>query len=149
MITTFPNNILTTPTQKVSNFDETLVSISQSLESEIRKYDNVLHPWLGIAANQIGISKAIFVLKIKNGLYRTFFNPIILETKWLLPSIGRCMSLRGLYLPMRPFNLKIEYQDINGDTKIDIFRGPKAAVIQHEMEHLNGIILSDIAIKLF
>ena len=59
------------------------------------------------------------------------------------------MSLRGLYLPMRPFNLKIEYQDINGDTKIDIFRGPKAAVIQHEMEHLNGIILSDIAIKLF
>jgi peptide deformylase len=112
---------------------------------------------VGLAAPQVGKSLRIFVVSYKE-LKRVIINPNVLEiTKKKLPKtkgkksnkiLEGCLSLPHFYGPIdRASKIKIEYQDINGIKQIEDFRGFNAQIIQHEIDHLNGVLFIDHILK--
>ncbi len=112
---------------------------------------------IGLAAPQIGKSLRIFVVHYKK-LERVIVNPTILEVgeEKKKPVVsakkkGRgkeilegCLSLPHYYGPIkRPSKIKISYLDENGKEQIEEFSGFEAQIIQHEIDHLNGILFID------
>lgn len=104
---------------------------------------------IGLAANQIGITKRVFVMGSNNieGFPKPFalFNPKLLEVseEQDLYKEG-CLSYPGLYLSIkRPSVIKVEYQDSKGNTHEAAMSGLVARCFQHELEHLDGICFVD------
>jgi peptide deformylase len=104
---------------------------------------------IGLAANQIGITKRIFVMGSYNiiGFPEPFalFNPKILETskEQVLDQEG-CLSYPGLYLQIkRPSWVIAEYQNSKGDLVESKFDGYLSKCFQHELDHLDGICFVD------
>jgi peptide deformylase len=104
---------------------------------------------IGLAANQIGITKRVFVMGSNNieGFPAPFalFNPVIKEasSELVLDEEG-CLSYPGLYLKIkRPAWVVAEYQDSKGnihEIKVD---GYLSKCLQHELDHLNGVCFVD------
>ena len=101
----------------------------------------------GLAANQIGYDKRIFVINFQNDL-RTFINPIITNAKNLTLNKESCLSIPGKYF-IRPRNAEITviYQTPLGKTESRKLVGLAAFVFQHELDHLDGLLLSDIGLE--
>jgi peptide deformylase len=104
---------------------------------------------IGLAANQIGITKRVFVMGSRNipGFPEPFavFNPKIVEasTEMILDQEG-CLSYPGLFLTVRrPSWIVVEYQNSRGDTIEARFEGYLAKCFQHELDHLDGICFVD------
>ena len=109
---------------------------------------------IGLAAIQIGITKRIIVMDIskdenkKEPLY--FVNPVI-KNKDILKSTYEegCLSVPNQFAEIdRPKNCEVEYLDYNGDKKLLKAEGLLATCIQHEMDHLEGILFIDYLSKL-
>lgn len=104
---------------------------------------------IGLAANQIGITKRVFVMGSYGieGFPEPFalFNPRIIETsKELVLDEEGCLSYPGLYLTVkRPQWIVAEYQNSNGDTITAKFDGYLSKCFQHELDHLDGICFVD------
>ena len=104
---------------------------------------------IGLAANQIGIAKRVFVMGSNNieGFPVPFavFNPVIKEasSELVLDEEG-CLSYPGLFLKLkRPSWIVAEYQDSEGNTKEIRADGYLAKCFQHEYDHLNGVCFVD------
>jgi len=104
---------------------------------------------IGLAANQIGLKKRVFVIGSNNipGFPAPFalFNPRIIEAspKTALDREG-CLSYPGLFLMVkRPAWVVAEYQDSQGNTKEIKIDGYLAKCFQHELDHLDGICFVD------
>lgn len=106
---------------------------------------------VGLAAPQIGLSIRLFVVdaapmddNLKN-FKKVFINPVMIEEKgdeW--PYEEGCLSIPGIrYDVQRPFKLKMEYFDENWNKKTEEFEGIAARVIQHEYDHIEGILFVD------
>ena len=109
---------------------------------------------IGLAAIQIGIPKRIIVMDIskddnkKEPLY--FVNPVI-KNKDILKSTYEegCLSVPNQFAEInRPKNCEVEYLDYNGEKKLLKAEGLLATCIQHEMDHLEGILFIDYLSKL-
>jgi len=105
---------------------------------------------IGLAANQIGIAKRVFVIGSKNidGFPEPFavFNPKILRIseEHELMKEG-CLSYPDLWLSIRrPSVIEVEYQDSKGNIHEAAMSGLIARCFQHELDHLNGICFVDI-----
>ena len=104
---------------------------------------------IGLAANQIGITKRVFVMGSYNipGFPAPFavFNPRIVETSTdMITDQEGCLSYPGLFLTVkRPSWIVVEYQNSRGDTIEAKFEGYLAKCFQHELDHLNGICFVD------
>tara|TARA_B100000427_G_scaffold239_1_gene231 strand:+ start:7928 stop:8452 length:525 start_codon:yes stop_codon:yes gene_type:complete len=128
-------------------------------EEEKRLMDDMLETMyhakgIGLAAIQIGVPKRIIVLDIsknekeKNPMY--FVNPII-KNKNKLNSIYEegCLSVPDYFAEVeRPKNCEVEYIDYYGNKKNLKAEGLLATCIQHEMDHLEGILFIDYLSKL-
>lgn len=104
---------------------------------------------IGLAANQIGITKRVFVMGSKNipGFPEPFalFNPKIIEAsqEQVLDKEG-CLSYPGLFLMVkRPSWVVAEYQDSQGNIKEIKIDGYLSKCFQHELDHLDGICFVD------
>ena len=107
---------------------------------------------VGLAAPQIGISKRLFVVdgepldeKECKGFKKAFINPVILsETGKEWEFEEGCLSIPGLreYIS-RNETLTLKYLDENWDEKTEEFSGMKARIIQHEYDHIEGILFTD------
>lgn len=104
---------------------------------------------IGLAANQIGLTKRVFVMGSYNipGFPEPFalFNPKIIEasTEMVLDQEG-CLSYPDLYLTVkRPSWVVAEYQNSKGDLVEARFEGYLAKCFQHELDHLNGVCFVD------
>ena len=109
---------------------------------------------IGLAAIQVGIPKRIIVMDIsknenkKEPLY--FVNPVI-KNKDLVKSTYEegCLSVPNQFAEIdRPKNCEVEYLDYNGEKKLLKAEGLLATCIQHEMDHLEGILFIDYLSKL-
>jgi len=104
---------------------------------------------IGLAANQIGIAKRVFVMGSHNipGFPEPFavFNPRIIEAgKEMVLDQEGCLSYPGLFLNVkRPSWIVAEYQNSRGDTIEAKFEGYLAKCFQHELDHLDGICFVD------
>lgn len=115
-----------------------------ALKSKIRE-DKLV----GLAANQLGFDKRIMVIAFGDDL-RTFINPVISNAVGLTACIETCPSLPGKkFLRLRNEKVSITYTDPLGKvlTAKDLI-GKAASVAQELIEHLDGVVLSDIGMEL-
>ena len=109
---------------------------------------------IGLAAIQIGVPKRIIVMDISKDENkkepRYFVNPIIRNKDKLKSTYEEgCLSVPDQFAEIeRPKNCDIEYLDYNGDKKLLKAEGLLATCIQHEMDHLEGVLFIDYLSKL-
>ena len=100
---------------------------------------------VGLAAPQVGILRRIFVIDAQDGEgIRVFINPQILKTKGSQKDIEGCLSLPGRENEVERANyVKIKALDENGEEFVLEGEGLLARAIQHENDHLDGILFID------
>lgn len=99
---------------------------------------------LGLAANQIGILKRIFIMEINNK-YQAFINPKIITATGKIKTKEGCLSFRkeDKYKIKRKAFVELEFYNGNGEKEVKFFNGIEAVCAQHEIDHLNGITMRD------
>ena len=96
---------------------------------------------VGMAANMIGIHKRIIVFD-NDGTYTTMFNPQILKMSEPYDAQESCLSLLGGPRPCKRYQvIKVQWQNEQFQTRIKTFTGWSAQIIQHEIDHCNGILI--------
>ena len=96
---------------------------------------------VGMAANMIGITKRIIVFD-NEGTYMTMFNPVILKTAGPYDAQEGCLSLLGGPRKCKRYQtIKVQWQNEKFQTRIKTFTGWSAQIIQHEIDHCNGILI--------
>lgn len=148
------NPILRQKAKEVKSIDKKVLAlISEMQETLIVQKDP---EGVGLAAPQIGRSLRIFVVDYKN-LKRVIINPEVLEITEPKKESGKpkkskkgkeilegCLSLPHYYGPIkRADKIKISYMNEKGEKQVEEFSGFNAQIIQHEIDHLNGILFVD------
>ena len=96
---------------------------------------------VGMAANMIGVCKRIIVFD-NEGTYMTMLNPEILSCSGVYETEEGCLSLLGGPRKTKRFQkIKVRYQNLQLQTRIKTFTGWTAQIIQHEIDHCNGILI--------
>ena len=95
---------------------------------------------VGLAANMIGVSKCIIVFD-NNGTYAEMFNPEILSGREIYETAEGCLSLDGTRKIKRYKTIKVKWQNRQMQTRIKTYTGWTAEIIQHEIDHCNGILI--------
>jgi peptide deformylase len=137
-----------TLTQISSDWDFSQDTGAEALEQSMIEF-MIANNGVGLAANQIGIAKRVFVMGSRNieGFPEPFgvFNPRIIEAspELVLDREG-CLSYPDLFLSVkRPTWIVAEYQDSKGTTKEIRVDGYLSKCFQHELDHLNGVCFVD------
>ncbi len=127
--------------EKITVFDDELKNLEEEMYKAMRKAEGI-----GLAGPQVGVTKRIFVIEIsEEGIKQTFVNPEIIETSVETGMYNEgCLSLPGLEHEVeRPLKVSICAQDIEGKPFTVNAEGLFARAIQHENDHLNGILYID------
>lgn len=95
---------------------------------------------VGMAANMIGASKRIIVFD-NEGEYMTMFNPEIVKSSGAYEAEEGCLSLAGTRKTKRWRSIKVRYQNETMQVRLKTFTGWTAQIIQHEIDHCNGILV--------
>ena len=95
---------------------------------------------VGMAANMIGVKKRIIIVDM--GLMSmVMFNPVILSKSGKYETEEGCLSLDGVRKTTRYRNIEVEFTDMSGKRQKQKYSGQIAQIIQHECDHLEGIII--------
>lgn len=152
-ICTFENPILHQPTSEVVK-DQTFTVNGQTMDLKelVRSMFETLYATdyaVGLAAPQVGVSSAIFVIKTEirpgHNFVQTFVNPKLIDKFGVLCTIEEgCLSIPGVHAGIERFNsVLIHYYDENLVKKHQFYHDFQARVIQHEYDHLQGILFTD------
>ena len=95
---------------------------------------------VGMAANMIGINKRIIAFD-NGGTYMVMFNPEIVKQEGPYSTEEGCLSLPGKRPAKRYRSIKVKYQNETFQTRLKTFTGWTAQIIQHEIDHCNGILI--------
>jgi len=137
------DDVLRQIASEVDEFDEKLERLGDEMIDFMHDSDGI-----GLAAPQIGISKRILVTDVspldKEAAPRVFINPVIVE------SMGECTLEEGcLSIPevredvTRPEEIQLTYNATDGEPMTEKFTGWMARVLQHEIDHLDGVLFVD------
>ncbi len=153
-----PHKVLTTKTELVKRFDARLRKLAVEMEEILTaQFDP---PGVGLAGPQIGISKAIFIMKpTPTSKTEIVINPEILEIKSSTNAqetdsedknteLEGCLSIPKIWSPVvRSTGVKLKYQDLEGVWHEKWYTGFRAVIVQHEIDHLNGILFTQRALE--
>ncbi len=139
----FPNQDLRIKAKPVKAFDEELKALTDDMFETMHSVNGI-----GLAATQIGVAKQVAVIDIspEKNEPLVIVNPVI---QILDPSKKEdydegCLSVPGFYETIsRPSDIKLSYQDLNGQKQEIKPEGLLAKVVQHELDHLNGRLFVD------
>ena len=96
---------------------------------------------VGMAANMICVRKRIIVFD-NEGTYMTMFNPEIVKLSGPYDTQESCLSLLGGPRPCKRYQtIKVQWQNEQFQTRMKTFTGWSAQIIQHEIDHCNGILI--------
>ena len=96
---------------------------------------------VGMAANMIGVCKNIIAVNAE-GTYLVLFNPQILKGERPYQTQESCLSLLGGPRPVQRYEkIKVQYQNEKMQMRIKTFEGWTAQIIQHEVDHCNGVLI--------
>ena len=95
---------------------------------------------VGMAANMIGVNKRIIVFD-NEGTYMVMFNPEIIKQSGPYQTEEGCLSLEGTRPAKRWQSIKVRYQNERFQERFRTFTGWTAQIIQHEVDHCEGIII--------
>lgn len=97
----------------------------------------------GLAANQVGILRRLVIVKIR-GQYRQIVNPEIISKKGQFTHTEGCLSLPGrLCGVQRAKHVTVRGRDCSGNLVVYDAAGQDAAAVQHEVDHLNGLLITE------
>ncbi len=146
---TVPNLILKERTEKVQSFDSDLKIQIQEMVEMLRNEGGI-----GLAANQLGYKNQVLIIEFQNKTKKNdpenipltvFINPEIVEHSDEQACYDEgCLSVPRIELELeRPANLKLKYEDEHGHRLKIAPKGLLARILQHEIDHLNGIIFTE------
>ena len=95
---------------------------------------------VGMAANMIGVNKRIIVFD-SEGKYMVMFNPVIVRRSGVYEAEEGCLSLTGTRKTKRFRTIKVQWQNEKFQTRRKTFTGWTAEIIQHEIDHCEGMII--------
>ncbi len=95
---------------------------------------------VGMAANMIGVNKRIIAFD-NEGSYMVMFNPEIIKRLEPYEAEEGCLSLTGMRKTKRWKSIKVQYQNEHFQTRFKTFTGWTAQIIQHEIDHCEGIVI--------
>ena len=95
---------------------------------------------VGMAANMIGVNKRIIVFDC-DGEYMVMFNPVIVKKSGPYDTEEGCLSLTGTRKTKRFQNIKVQWQNEKFQARLKTFTGWTAEIIQHELDHCEGIVI--------
>ncbi len=151
-VITIPNPKLKEKSLKVSSFDSALNSQIKEMLEVLRSQEGV-----GLAANQIGYPNQVILIEFQDPdkkesiPLQIFINPEVVEFGKELEDIDEgCLSVPKIEFAIsRPGTLKVKYLDEKGHYKKSAPKGLLARILQHEIDHLNGILFIERAKKQF
>lgn len=142
----YPNPILRKVSEKVEVFDKDLRAFLSEMAKAMYRYDGI-----GLAAPQVGVNKRIIVVDVGKGLLK-LVNPVILEVSGEEEVMEEgCLSIPGVYVKVKRKIgfIRFKTQDGTGKERIWTGKGLLARVIQHEVDHLDGVLMIDRAERPF
>ena len=95
---------------------------------------------VGMAANMIGVNKRIIIFD-NEGAYQVMFNPVIVKQSGPYHTEEGCLSLSGRRPTKRWKRIKVQWQNETFQTRLKTFTGWTAEIIQHEIDHCDGILI--------
>jgi len=168
-IVNVPNPILTSPVKKVEQFDGLLAKLVKDMDQTLA---NQVNPQgVGLAAPQVGINLALFIIKpTADAKTEVFVNPHILkldvrssklddqkkhQTSNIKPRTSKpksklegCLSIPKIWGTVkRADKVFLEFYDLAGKEYKKWFSGFKALIIQHELDHLKGVLFTQRALE--
>ena len=128
---------------EVTDFDENLAQLVEDMIDTMHTADGI-----GLAAPQVGISKRVLVIDIspidEKSTPRAFINPVIMESSGECQLEEGCLSIPDVRENVtRPEEILVSYQTETGAMESESFDGWTARVLQHEIDHLNGVLFVD------
>jgi peptide deformylase len=145
----YPAPVLRRVSKPVDIIDETIVSLSQQMMATLQ-YNSLVGFFSkafmsrGLAAPQLGVSRRLIVCGIYGGI-KVLVNPKIVETGGAFSGYENCLSLpdHERLIINRPGFIKVHYKGLdNRETILEAAKG-YAALLAHEIDHLNGILYID------
>ena len=111
--------------------------VAQDLMDTLRAHQGSC---VGMAANMIGVSKRIIAVD-DEGTYILMYNPEIVKSSQPYEAEEGCLSLTGTRKTKRWKSIKVKYENTDFQVRFKTFTGWTAQIIQHEIDHCNGIII--------
>lgn len=141
-IVIFPDDRLTSVCKYVNRFDDGLRDLVQDLFDTLYANDGI-----GLAAPQIGVLKRVFVMDARDGDKPhnpiAFINPILLVKTGAADDEEGCLSMPGVFLTVRRATYVVcAGQTLDGTHFSNPYRGLEARCIQHELDHLAGVMFT-------
>jgi len=134
----YPDPILRKKCQEVKKVDEEIKKLAEGMLEVM-----YVNKGAGLAAPQVGVLKKIIVFDIGQGP-EVYINPKILKKQNKVKSLEGCLSLPEVSLEIkRASKIRVEVFNKRGEKKIFKTEGLRAFVLQHEIDHLNGILILD------
>ncbi|HOG07379.1 MAG: peptide deformylase [Syntrophales bacterium] len=134
----FPDEVLRQSCESVERFDAELRDLIDEMLVLMRVREGI-----GLAAPQVGITKRFFVCEIENRSF-SLINPRITAVGGKAEMIEGCLSLPEVQVTItRSDRLLVIGYDLKGQIKQFEFKGLWARVIQHELDHLDGVLICD------
>lgn len=135
----FPDDPLTQKADPVETFDDALSQLVDNMLETMHEFKGV-----GLAAPQIGLKKRLFVLQEPEGPEMYFVNPRIISAEGREEGEEGCLSMPEVYAMVpRATQIAVEAQDLSGETFTVEAADFLARIIQHENDHLNGILFPE------
>jgi peptide deformylase len=140
----YGDDVLKLKAPKVTNIDEEIVKLIRLMTATLYYTTN----GVGLAAPQVGTSLQLSVIDLSVGQkadeFMVLLNPEIIEAEGSEAGEEGCLSFPGMCMPVkRKTKLLLKYIDMEGKERQQDFDGFKARVIQHEVDHLDGILIID------
>ena len=137
------DDVLRQVAEDVDEFDEKLVRLGEEMIDFMHDSDGI-----GLAAPQVGISKRILVTDVSpiedDEEPRVFVNPVILESEGECTLEEGCLSIPEVREDVtRPEEILLKYYTPEGEAKTEKFSGWMSRVLQHEIDHLDGVLFVD------
>ena len=95
---------------------------------------------VGMAANMIGVNKRIIAFD-NEGTYQVMLNPVLVKQSGPYQAEEGCLSLTGRRPTKRWKSIKVQWQNETFQTRLKTFTGWTAEIIQHEIDHCDGILI--------
>lgn len=157
-IVTVPANVLNQLTKPVVKIDDKIKKIVFDMEKILIAQNDP--PGVGLAANQVGLDLSIFIIKpTEKSKIKVFVNPVIISKTDLFKvspykkkrkkvKLEGCLSIPRIWGPVKRENrVFLKYQDLTGKDYLSWFSGFEAIIIQHEVDHLNGIVFTQRSVE--
>lgn len=137
----YPDTMLTQATELVTSFDEELATLVKDMIETLYAADGV-----GLAAPQIGVLKRLTVINVTGEKEdeKVLINPQIVAKEGTISSYEGCLSIPGYHETIKRHEIvTVQAQDLSGETFEIEAEGLFSRCIQHELDHLDGVLFID------